>query len=803
MIRNYFKIAFRSLGKQKLYASINILGLAMGIAICLLAYLYLRHEFSYDRWYPNAEQMYRINSSINMEGVNDEIPITPYPLAGALVDKIPEVSASVKLHESWKETLLEYEGKQIYSNEYARVDSSFFKVFEMPFYAGSAKAALNQPDQVVVSHQFAKSFFGTPEALGKAIKFDDKKEYIVSGVLAPSPGPSHLYFDFYIPLAKRESLNDSWTNMFNYHTYVKLHPKSDGAAFERKMDDMLKAKLLALAQLGGAGPESAIAKEYVDAISMNAFPVVDIHLESKLDYEMQPGGDRTYIYTFMMIALVMLLIACINFMNLATARSAHRAKEIGVRKVIGANRWGASIQLLIEAMVQSFAAAILAIILAEVFIPIFNHYTTANIEINGNNIWSFGIVTIGFAFLTSLLAGIYPAFFLSGFQPVKVLKGDYSRSGESAILRKGLVVFQFTVCAALIVFLLVVQGQIDYMKNKELGFHPEQVIIAPLQTRAMWDNPQALKSRLLQESGILSVSVSERFPGQVMGGNYYESKNGHSALLDFNNVDEDYSSVLDMEMSMGRFFTKADLQDTSAQYVVNETFVKNFELGENPIGELISQGDGYNEGPIVGVVKDFHWKGFTESIQATIFQKIDGDVPKVAIKVAPGQLSNTLKKIQSIWAEFEPNHPMAYSFLDQNFGKVYQQYISFGQILSYLTLLIIFTAILGLFGLATYTAEQRTKEIGIRKVLGASITSILQLLIYDFARLVFIASVVAVPVGFWLSRKWLADFAYQTNISIIPFVLTLGFILLITIITVGLQAYRVAIANPIKALKEE
>ncbi len=801
MIRNYFKIAFRSLGKQKLYAFINILGLAMGIAICLLAYLYLRHEFSYDRWYADSEEMYRINGAFNSDGVNDVIPITPYPLAGALVNEIPEVKASVKVSEAWKETLIEYDGKRLYSNKYARVDSSFFKVFDMPFYAGNGKSALDKPDQVVVSQKFAESFFGTAEALGKVFKFDDKREYIVSGVLAPAPGPSHFYFDFYLPLAKRAALNDTWTGMFNYYTYVKLYPGSERVQFEQKMDEMVKGKMLTMAQLDGADPK--MAEEYMNAISMNAVAVSSIHLESNLEYELQPGGDRTYIYTFMMIALIMLLIACINFMNLATARSAHRAKEIGVRKVIGANRWGASTQLLIEAMVQSFAAAILAIILAETFIPIFNHYTTANIEINGGNFWSFGIVTLGFAFLTSLMAGVYPAIFLSGFQPVKVLKGDYSRSGESAILRKGLVVFQFMVCAALIVFLLVVQGQIDYMKNKELGFHPEQVIIAPLQTRAMWDKPEALKSKLLQQSSILEVSVSERFPGQVMGGNYYESKNGHSALLDFNNVDEDYLAVLGMEMNAGRFFTSADLQDTSNQYVVNEAFVKEFGLGENPIGELINRGEGYNEGPIVGVVKDFHWKGFTENIQSTVFQKIDGDVPKVAIKVAPDQLQSTLKEIQSIWAEFEPNHPMAYSFLDQNFGKIYQQYINFGQILSYLTLLIIFTAILGLFGLATYTAEQRTKEIGIRKVLGASITSILQLLIYDFARLVVIAAVIAVPVGFWLSRKWLADFAYQTNISVFPFVLTLGFILLITIVTVGIQAYRVAIANPIKALKEE
>lgn len=803
MLASYLKIALRSLGKQKLYALINILGLSIGIAICMLAYLYVRYEFSYDRWYPDHEQVYRINGIFNMEGQVNEIPITPYPLAGALASDLPEVSASTKVDQGWRELLVESGKQRNYVKEYARVDSSFFQIFAFPFSAGDPETALEKPDQVVISHAFAEQFFGNKEALGKTIKIDNEREYIVSGVLAKPTGPSHFSFDFYLPSRERASLNNSWTSMFNYYTYIKLHPGTDLLAFEQKLDNLLHDKLLALAQQQGLAPSSAEAKDYTNTISMNAIPVTDIHLDSKLDYELSPGGDRAYIYTFLLIGFIMLLIACINFMNLATARSAHRAKEIGVRKVVGANRFGASVQLLIEAMVQSFAAAGFAILLAELFIPVFNQFSNAQLQISGDNMWSFALVTLGFALLTSLLAGSYPAIFLSGFQPVRVLKGDFSRSAESASLRKGLVVFQFMVCAALIIFLLIVQGQISFMQNKELGFHPEQVIIAPLQTEAMWENPQALKNRLLEHPNITAVSASLRYPGQSMGGNVYESKNGNSAMLDFNRVDEHYAEVLGMELAKGRFFSRSDIEDTIPRYVVNETFVKKFELGEEPVGQLISRGEGYMEGAIVGVVKDFHWKGFSESIQATVFQTMDDSAPKVAIKMSSGDLNSTLQSIQQIWAEFEPNHPMAYTFLDRNFGKLYTQHVNFGKILSYLTLLIIFTAILGLFGLATYTTEQRTREIGIRKVLGASIPTILRLLIYDFARLVLIAALLSVPIGFWLSRQWLQDFAYQINISVLPFVMTIGLILIITIFTVGLQAYRVAIANPVKALKEE
>lgn len=803
MLSSYFKIALRSLGKQKLYALINILGLAIGIAICMLAYLYVKYEFSYDRWYAESEQVYRINGIFNMEGEVDEIPITPYPLAGALANKLPEVSASTKVDEGWRELLVEYGTQRNYVKEYARVDSSFFHVFAFPFASGDPQSALQKPDQVVISHSFAQQFFGATEALGKTVKIDNDREYIVSGVLAKPSGPSHFSFDFYLPSRKRASLENAWMQMFNYYTYVKLHHGTDLIAFEEKLDQLLHDKLVAMAQQQGLAPSSEEAKAFINTVTMNAVPVSSIHLDSKLDYELSPGGDRVYIYTFLLIGFIMLLIACINFMNLATARSAHRAKEIGVRKVVGANRFGASVQLLIEAMVQSFAAAGLAILLAEIFIPVFNQFSNAQLQINGENILPFSLVTLGFALFTSLLAGSYPAFFLSGFQPVRVLKGDFSRSAESATLRKGLVVFQFMVCAALIIFLLIVQGQVSYMQNKDLGFHPEQVIIAPLQTEAMWENPQALKNRLLQHPNIRSVSASLRYPGQAMGGNVYESKNGNSAMLDFNRVDEHYAEVLSMELANGRFFSHSDIQDTIPRYVVNETFVKKFDLGEEPVGQLINRGDGYMEGPIVGVVKDFHWKGFNESIQATVFQTMDDNAPKVAIKMDAGNINSTLQSIQQIWAEFEPNHPMAYSFLDRNFGKLYTQHVNFGKILSYLTLLIIFTAILGLFGLATYTTEQRTREIGIRKVLGASIPTILRLLISDFARLVLIAAFLSIPIGFWLSQQWLQDFAYQISISVLPFIITLSLILIITIFTVGIQAYRVAIANPVKALKEE
>jgi len=456
-----------------------------------------------------------------------------------------------------------------------------------------------------------------------------------------------------------------------------------------------------------------------------------------------------------MVGFAILFIAIINFTNLSTARSANRAKEVGVRKVVGASRWESSFQFLIESILQSIIALILAFLLAEIMLPYFNQLLGLELSILKNT----PIRTIGFgillALLVGLIAGTYPALFLSGFSPIKVLTGDFSKSKDSAPLRK------------------------------------------PLQDRTL--KISSAQAELSKIPGIEKVSFANRLPGEEMGGNGYEIGE-RSAVLDFNRVDENFIDALDIKLVEGKFFTSADIQDSIRKFVVNESFVNYFDIKENPIGQRISN----QEGVIIGVIEDFHWKGFNESITPFVMHELNQPwLPKAVIKINSENLPETIKAIQKNWAKLEPGYPFRYSFLDADFGALFKNYQNFGKALGFITLLIVFTAALGLFGLAAYTAEQRNKEIGIRKVLGASISQIMVLITKDFMYLVLIAAIMALPVGYLISKKWLASFAYQTQVNVFPFVVTIITLVIIGLLTVSWQAYRAASINPVNAIKDE
>jgi len=795
MLTHYLKSAVRNLLRQKRFSFINVFGLALGMAICLLVYIFVNYETSFEKSFPDYEDIHRLTALFSDDEAEEWLAVTPYPLAPAVAAEVPEVIAATRLESAWKETQFKYNNVSSYFDSYAYVDTGFFRVFSYEFTAGNANTVLTAPNEIVLSEKMATQFFGNQNPMGQLINFNNDRDLKVVGIFKKPANKSHLDFDIFIPWRNRKSGVTQWNNMLNYYSYVKLHSDTNIKDFEEKMNQVVQARFkssLTTEQIAASSPEDLLA-----GVIYASQPIKDIHLHSHLDGEIGANSYSFYMYIYVLVGFAILFIAIINFTNLSTARSANRAKEVGVRKVVGASRWESSVQFLIESVLQSIIALLVAFLLAEIMLPYFNNLLGLDLTI----LESSPFLIIGFGILLAisvgLIAGIYPALFLSGFSPIKVLTGDFSKSRESAPLRKGLVIAQFSICAALILFLGIVFQQLNYITSKSLGFNPEQIMVIPLQNRKL--QLASAQAELTKIPGVETISFANQLPGEQMGGNQY-SIGDRSAILDFNRVDENFIDALDIKLTTGKFFTKADIRDSVKKFVVNESFINFFNIKDNPVGQQIAGQDGV----IIGVVEDFHWKGFNESITPFVMQELDDPwLPKTIIKINSENLPQTIKAIQQKWETLEPGYPFRYSFLDADFGALFKGYQNFGKALGFITLLIVFTAALGLFGLAAYTAEQRNKEIGIRKVLGASISQIMILITKDFMYLVLIASVVALPIGYLIAKKWLTSFAYQTQISVFPFLATIITLVVVSLLTVSWQAYRAASINPVNAIKDE
>ena len=802
MFRNYLKTAFRNLLKEKMHAAINIIGLALGMAVTILVILFIQHELSYDRWQADSDQIYRIGMSEVWEGKTDRFPLTPFPLGTSLKNDLPDVLASTRLDVINQDILLEWSNKKYYVDKSVLVDSSFTNVFDLPFVHGDPRSVLRQPDQMLISLSLAKRIFGEENPIGKTLKYQARKEFTIAGVLQDPAGPSHFNFDAFFLSSKKEFRANEWTSMFNYYTYIKCHPLAKQEAVEQKINKNTQSYFRkALIDNGETNLQS---EDAVSTLATRVFlqPIKDIHLYSNLEYEINPGGSIRYLYIYGSIAFIILLIACINFMNLATACSIRRAKEVGIRKVVGATRWQASVQFLVESFLQSSIALAIGVILSELMLPFFSNILQIELSLNGQSTLILASLFIGLTLFTGFLAGSYPAFFLSAFTPSKVLSGDYSRSTEGVFVRKGMVILQFFACTSMMLYLFTVSKQVEYMHNKQLGFEGEQVMVMDILDWKLRKNFQAAKDQLKAIPNVISVSQAMQMPGEKPGGNVYDIQGHSNVPMSFIHCDEDYLQTLDLQLQEGRFFKKEDLNDSLDQFVVNERFLQQLNISD--FNEYLELGVGNGQkGQIVGVVKNFHFAGLHEPIRPLVLHEPSGYEGKLALKIYPENIQKTIQDIKNVWQKFEPNFPLQFSFLKQDFGKLLTQQDQFSKTLSYLTLLILLTAILGLFGLATYMAEQRSKEIGIRKVFGASVSSLLFLLIKDFAKLVLIAGLLAIPVGYYFSQQWLQDFAYRVKTGPAPYVMALFMILIITILTVSYQAYRTSMANPIHAIKNE
>ncbi|MDE3182366.1 MAG: ABC transporter permease [Bacteroidota bacterium] len=806
MIKNYFKIAFRNLWRNKAFSVINIFGLAIGIATCLIITLFVKNELSYDRYNKKAGQIVRVVFRANIDGQKiNEANVMP-PVAKTLLADYPEVKKATRIKTGGQQ-FVSYGDKSFEENSFAFVDPDFFEVFTLPLIEGDAATALQQPNTIVITKAIAEKYFGNEDPLGKALKIKGAPtDFTVSGVINKVPDNSHFHFDFF---ASMENVPDAKSASFmtsSYYTYLVLAKGYNYKKLQAKLPEYMD-KYMGPQFEKGFGMTLSEYRKKGNNIGLYLQPLTDIHLHSDFTNDLSPEGDIRYVYIFSAIALFMLLIACINFMNLSTASASKRAREVGIRKVLGSLRSDLIRQFLTESIVLTAFALILAIVFVNLALPFFNQLSGKELSFNlSKNPWiAPALFTI--VIITGVFAGSYPAFFLSSFKPVTVLKGKITTVKKTIGIRSGLVVFQFFISIVLIIATTVVYRQLVYIQHIKLGYDKSQVILLP-QTYMLQNNQQAFYNKLKQDQRVENVSISGYIPaGSSYGNNFfiYPGNDVTDVVKTLRyDVDYNYLETLGMKMAYGRYFSDKFGTDSSA-IILNQTAARALGWDKDALNKIVSRKD--NSGKltsyhVIGVVKDFHFKSMHEPI-APLVMVLGNGATSMIVKAKTKDVAGLLSAMKKTWASLSPEGPMNYSFLDERVQQTYAAEQKMGTLLAIFAGLTIFIACLGLFGLVTFSAEQRTKEIGIRKVLGASVTGIVELLSKDFLKLVLVAIVIATPVAWFAMNKWLQDFAYRIYISWWFFVIAGGIAILIALITITFQAIKAALANPVESLRSE
>jgi len=806
MYKNYFKVAIRNLMRNKFYSILNISGLAIGIACCLLIVLFVTDELSYDKHYEKSDQIYRLTMSGKLNGSTFDLAVVGPAVGQALVDDYPEVLEFGRFRQRGAPFLRN--GDNVFKEEnFIWADHSILNIFDIELIQGNPDEALINPQSLVMSETAAKKYFGDDSPVGKTIEYGSQRtDYTVTGVYKDMPKNQHFNFDVLGSIVTLDEARQTiWLSM-NFQTYVVLAEDADVSAMATTYPDLLKKYVgpevkqfmnLDWDEMGDSGSDMAFGIQ----------PISEIHLNSDLQGELDANGDIKYVYIFSAIALFILLIACINFMNLATARSAHRAKEVGVRKVLGSLKGQLVNQFLAESILISFMSFILAVGLAYLALPSFNDLSNKNLVIPFTSPLFLGSIVVGAVFV-GVLAGSYPAFFLSAFKPVKVLKGSIAGGMKSGALRNVLVVIQFCTSIFLVIGTLVILNQMSYIQNKNLGFDRDQVVIINDAYLAR-NNVQALKTQIETFPEVKSVSVSGFLP-TPSNNNMNVFINGlvptqdNQVLMSNWTVDYEYLETMGMELVTGRNFSR-EFPTDSMGIIINEAAAKEFGW-EDPIGQTIGNFvdlQGTIEGlKVVGVVKDFHFQTLKDKI-GPLCMELGNSAGLMNVKVNTQDYAGLIAKLEGAWSDLAPNQPFEVSFLDERFNRMYDAEQRLGKIFGLFAGLAILIACLGLFGLASYTAENRIKEVGIRKVLGANVAQIVYLLSKDMGRLVLIAFVIGAPLAWYFMNDWLSGFQYRTSISWVVFALTAVGSILIAILTMSYQSFRAAKANPVRSLRSE
>ncbi len=790
MIKNYLTVAIRNIARNKTFSAINILGLAIGMACCILILLYVQDELSYDQHHEH--RIYRVAVKAKIDGVLRQGAITSLPMGPALVKDYPEVIEAVRFYGGDDPRMLV--GDQYYHFFYEDdlwfTDPSFFKVFNFPLSQGDPETAFLDPYSVVITEAVAQKYFGEQDPMGQILSFNDKA-FKVTGVLKDKAHNTHFQFDLLAsPIPSKPNF---WFN-HEFYTYLLLQQNDSARELEAKLPDFIERH---------AGKEYKVLGR---PITYFLQPLTDIHLYN-LEGEMSPNGDIRYVYLFLIIALFVLVLACINFMNLSTVRSATRSKEVGMRKVVGANRTQLIRQFMGESILLMLVALLLAVGIVEVSLPEFNVFIQRELVLDYTGNWHVVLGLFSVALFAGLLSGIYPALFLSAFQPVEVLKNTMKRGLKTSSSRKTLVVFQFVISIILIIGTIVVYGQVDYIRNKKLGFNKEHVIVMPDPGEQVTERYRSILSTY---PNVLNSSRSGSVPGRGAPARpfrpFSDNTNTDRFMMNYLDVDHEFISTYGLELIEGRDFISSEKYGT---FILNEAAMRKFgwtSCANQKLEEVYPTEEGKVKvavrGDVVGVVKDFHYKSLHHKIEPLIIRLVSW-FDYFAIRIRSDDVAGTLSFLKAQWKEIAPNKPFDYFFLDDDYDKLYRTEEQIGTLFGLFSLLAIFVACLGLFGLTSFTAQQRIKEIGIRKVLGASVSNLVLMLSKEFAVLVGLANLIAWPIAYYAMNKWLQDFAYRIDLNIWAFVLSGFLALFIALTTVSYQAWKVARTNPVDALRYE
>ena len=804
MFKNYFKVAWRNIVRHKGYSFLNIIGLAVGMACALFILFWVQDELSFDRFHANAKTIYRVEQDQATGQGKFHVNVTPYPLGPAMKAEIPEIKEATRAARPG-DLLVRFGENAFFETRVIAVDPQIFRMFTFPLLRGDPATALDRPGSLVISEDMAKKYFGDAEPMGKNVTINNTHAFTITGVMKNVPLNSSLSFDMLIPFDFIKTLgqyNDSM-GQNDIVTFVQLHSQSNAATAGEKITKLVTSRLVA--EIGN-NPElqkqiqndPALRKRFENyrGPDFMLMPLVDLNLFAYFGFSRNNMGIQ-YIHIFGSIALFILLIACINFMNLATARSANRAKEVGLRKVVGAQRQGLISQFYGESILTAFLAGVVAFVLVLISLPAFNTLSGKMFTWKAlmNVKFMFGALAV--TFFTGIVAGSYPALFLSSFQPAKVLKGGRIGSAKSALFRKILVVIQFGMSIFLLIGMGVVTRQIDYMRNKKLGYDKDQLIYLPLRGET-YSSYATLKEQLLRNPRVVNVTATHQEPtaiGSNGGGADWDGKDpGQRYLIGYAAVDFDYPETLKIAMAAGRTFSRKFATDSGRAWMVNEEVTKL--MGIDPAAAVGKRFKWGIEGTIVGVMKNFHYQSVRNAIEPLAVIVAPEEFRFAVVRLKAGEIPAALAEVKKTWRRVFPQYPCEYRFFDEDFGRMYQDDERMGSLLKIFAGLAVIIACLGLFGLASYTAEQRTKEIGVRKFLGASSPGIVLLLTKEFAKWVVLANVLAWPCAYFLMKNWLQGFAYRSSLAWWLFALAGSGALVIALLTVSFQAARAARAKP-------